>query len=189
MGGLRIIGGTLKGRRLAAPRGLGTRPLPDRIKQSLFDWLGQRLDGLAVVDCCSGSGAFAFEALSRGASRVDAIEPGSHAVPVLRANAIRLGNPRGFVLHPQPFQSVLPRLRDVDLLFADPPFGWYAEDARLITELLSLGAATLAPDGRLILRGERGAEVATLPSALIERERRTYGRNWIAIFERAPATP
>src|SRR5947207_7249924 len=46
---------------------------------------GQRLDGLHVVDCCAGSGAFTFEALSRGASRVDAIEPGRHAVPILRA--------------------------------------------------------------------------------------------------------
>ena len=54
MSGLRIIGGTFKGRRLLAPRGLETRPLPDRIKQALFDWLGQRMDGLVVVDCCAG---------------------------------------------------------------------------------------------------------------------------------------
>src|SRR5687768_3944930 len=67
--GLRIIAGTFKGRRLAAPPGLATRPLPDRVKQALFDWLGQRMDGLHVADCCAGSGAFAFEALSRGARR------------------------------------------------------------------------------------------------------------------------
>src|SRR5205823_3983723 len=90
-GGLRIIAGSLKGRRLLAPRGLDTRPLPDRVKQALFDWLGQRLDGLHVVDCCAGSGAFGFEALSRGAARVDAIESGQHALPVLRANAAKLG--------------------------------------------------------------------------------------------------
>ncbi len=89
---------------LLAPRGLETRPLPDRIKQALFDWLGQRMDGLVVVDCCAGSGAFAFEALSRGARRVEAIEPGAHAVPVLRANAAKLGNPPNLVLHARPFR-------------------------------------------------------------------------------------
>src|SRR5580765_3478673 len=99
MSGLRIIAGTFKGRRLAAPPGFATRPLPDRVKQSLFDWLGQRLDGSHVVDCCAGSGAFSFEALSRGASRVEAIEPGAHAVPVLRANAAKLGSSAGLVVH------------------------------------------------------------------------------------------
>src|SRR5438477_4447271 len=128
MTGLRIIGGAFKGRRLAAPGGLATRPLPDRVKQSLFDWLGQRLDGLHVIDCCAGSGAFAFEALSRGARQVDAIEPAAHAVPVLRANAAKLGDPPNLVLHARPFGAVLPRLDGVDLLFADPPFAWYADE-------------------------------------------------------------
>src|SRR5207244_12836884 len=116
MTGLRIIGGAFKGRRLVAPPGLETRPLPDRVKQSLFDWLGQRLDGLHVVDCCAGSGAFTFEALSRGAGRVDAIEPGEHAVPVLRANAAELGNPTGLVLPAASVQAVLPGRRAVGLL-------------------------------------------------------------------------
>src|SRR2546425_13105210 len=107
MSGLRIIGGTFKGRRLLAPPGLETRPLPDRVKQSLFDWLGRRLDGLHVVDCCAGSRAFAFEALSRGASRVDAIEPGRHAGPGLRANAAQLGNPPGLVVHPPSLEAGL----------------------------------------------------------------------------------
>src|SRR3989454_12074221 len=107
MSGLRIIGGALKGRRLAAPRGLETRPLPDRIKQALFDWLGQRMDGLVVVDCCAGSGAFAFEALSRGARRGGAIEPRAHAGPGLRGNAAKLGKPPNLVLHAPPLPTGL----------------------------------------------------------------------------------
>lgn len=182
--GLRIIGGAFNGRRLAAPRGLATRPLPDRVKQALFDWLGQRMDGLHVVDCCAGSGAFAFEALSRGARRVEVIESGQHAVPVLRANAAKLGNPSGLVLHPLPFQAVLPRLRDVDLIFADPPFPWYANDVAMITELLRLGARALSAGGRLVLRGERGACLPDLPAGLVEAERRTYGRSWLALLHR-----
>src|SRR5229473_889647 len=155
MSGLRIIGGTLKGRRLAAPRGLETRPLPDRVKQALFDWLGQRLDGLLVVDCCAGSGAFAFEALSRGARRVEAIEPGAHAVPVLRANAAKLGNPPNLVLHARPFRAVL----------------------------LRLDGGCLAPAGRFVIRGERGVDLPEMPAGLVERDRRAYGRSWLALFQ------
>ena len=121
MSGLRIIGGAFRGRRLVAPRGLETRPLPDRVKQALFDWLGQRLDGLFVVDCCAGSGAFTFEAFSRGARRVEAIEPGRHALPVLRANAATFGNPPGLIVHALPFEAgerveviVLPASRSTD---------------------------------------------------------------------------
>ena len=175
----------MKGRRLLTPRGLDTRPLPDRVKQALFDWLGQRLDGLHVVDCCAGSGAFSFEALSRGASCVEAIESGPHALPVLRANAAKLGNPPGFVVHARPFQAVLPRLGDVDLVFADPPFAWYTDDPKSITELLRLGAGCLAPDGRLVIRGERGIDLPETPVCLVERERRPYGRSWLALFERS----
>jgi 16S rRNA (guanine966-N2)-methyltransferase len=187
--GLRIIAGAFKGRRLAAPAGLATRPLPDRVKQALFDWLGQRMDGLHVADCCAGSGAFAFEALSRGARRVEVIEPGDHAVPVLRANAARLGNPPALVLHPLPFEAVLPRLHDLDLIFADPPFPWYADDAVKITELLRLGAQALSPAGRLVLRGERGVDLPELPADLVERERRTYGRSWLALLQRTDGAP
>ena len=187
MSGLRIIGGTFKGRRLLAPRGLATRPLPDRVKQALFDWLGQRLDGLVVVDCCAGSGAFAFEALSRGARRVEAIEPGAHALPVLRANAARLGNPPNLVLHARPLRAVLPRLHGVDLLFADPPFAWYANEPGAIAELLRLGARCLAPAGRLVIRGERGADLPELPAGLVERDRRAHGRSWLALLERGAA--
>jgi 16S rRNA (guanine966-N2)-methyltransferase len=187
--GLRIIAGALRGRRIAAPPGLATRPLPDRVKQSLFDWLGQRLDGLHVVDCCAGSGAFAFEALSRGARRVDAIEPGAHALPVLRANAARLGAPAGLVIHGRPFQAVLPALRDVDLVFADPPFPWYAGDAAPIATLLRLGGAALAPGGRFVVRGERGADLPPLPRGLVETDRRHYGRSWLAMLRPAAAAP
>ena len=155
------------------------------MKQALFDWLGQRLDGLSVVDCCAGSGAFTFEALSRGAGRVDAIESGTHALPVLRANAARLGPPAGLVIHARGFEEVLPRLRDVDLVFADPPFAWYADGARRIAELLRLGAAALRRDGRLVIRGERGGDLPALPEGFVEAERRVYGRSWLALLRHA----
>jgi 16S rRNA G966 N2-methylase RsmD len=80
---------------------------------------------------------------------------------------------------------VLPRLDGVDLVFADPPFAWYADETRPIAALLRLAARALAPGGRLVIRGERGVDLPELPAELAERERRTYGRSWLALLERA----
>lgn len=176
---MRVIAGKWKGRTLDAPDGLATRPLPDRIKQSLFDWLGQDLSGLAVADVCAGSGGFGIEAGSRGADVVHLIEPGRHAVPVIRANLRRIGDPPLIRLHPRPFQAVLPDLAGLDLVFADPPFPWFVEEPALITELLRLAAAALAPDGAVVIRGETGTDLPGHPG-LAERERRAYGRSWVA---------
>lgn len=192
--GLRIIGGTHGGRKLLAPPGLDTRPLPDRIKQSLFDWLGQELTDLRVADVCAGSGGFGIEAFSRGASEVHLIEAGRHAVPALTANMRAVGNPAAVRLHNKPFQAVLPALRDLDLIFADPPFPWFQDEPQTLTELLTLAAASLKPEGELVLRGERGQELPPLPRTLRKNEARFYGRSWIIRLVRlrmlaSPSTP
>jgi 16S rRNA (guanine(966)-N(2))-methyltransferase RsmD len=176
---LRVIGGACKGRKLLAPPGLDTRPLPDRIKQSLFDWLGQDLTGLAVADVCAGSGTFACEALSRGARIVHAIESGRHALPTLQANARALGAPATLVIHPRPFQHVLPTLKDLDLVFCDPPFPWFRDDPAALARMLTLAKAALAERGRILVRGERGEDLPTV-AGVREAERRLYGRSWIA---------
>ncbi|HYE05528.1 MAG TPA: RsmD family RNA methyltransferase [Planctomycetota bacterium] len=182
MESLRIIAGSHKGKRLLAPPGLATRPLPDRIKQSLFDWLGQTMDGLRVVDCCAGSGSFACEAISRGAAQVWAIEPGQHALPILKANAKALGNPANLTIVAQPFEAALPRMHGIDVLFMDPPFPWFSDESETLATLLRLGMACLAPDGRLVVRGERGHQLPPV-SGLREAERRLYGRSWVAMLE------
>src|SRR3970282_1067959 len=71
---IRIIGGHFAGRRIAVPSRPGLRPPPDRVRETLFNWLGQRLDGLACLDLFAGSGALGFEAASRGAARVVMVE-------------------------------------------------------------------------------------------------------------------
>ena len=183
-GMLRIIGGTWKGRRIAAPPGLDTRPLMDRIKQSLFDWLGQNLDGLAVADACAGSGSFAFEAASRGARIVHACEPGAQAFTTLSANHRDLGSPAQVVLHRSPFQQVLPSLNALDLVFCDPPFPWFSDDPASIVTLLSLASAALAVDGTILIRAEQGSSLPRV-AGLHEHERRAYGRSWVAALQRA----
>lgn len=177
---LRIIGGDWGGRRLQAPPGLDTRPLTDRIKQSLFDWLGQTMEGWRVADACAGSGAFGIECASRGASEVHMCEPMPYAASTISANLRLVGDPPGLHLHAKSFDRVLPKLNGLDLVFCDPPFPWFRDERERLSELLKLAAAAIGPEGLVVIRGERGE---TLPdTALVERERREYGRSWIAIL-------
>jgi len=186
---LRIIGGAWRGRTLLAPPGLETRPLPDRIKQSLFDWLGQSLDGLTVADVCAGSGAFGCEAASRGATLVHLIESGRQAQDILRANITALGRPASLRLVTRPFQDVLPGLRDLDLIFCDPPFPWFSEQPEVLSALLTLARGALAPSGRLFIRGERGHDLPVLPRGLKLEERRFFGRSYIVRLSPVPLGP
>jgi 16S rRNA (guanine(966)-N(2))-methyltransferase RsmD len=176
---MRIIAGSLKGRRLAAPPGLGTRPLPDRIKQALFDWLGQRFDGKTVADVCAGSGAFGLEAFSRGAAQVWLVEPDAAALKALRANRAACGDPAPVEVVAAPFQAALPRLTGLDLVFCDPPFPWFRDEPETLAELLRLAAAALAPGGEVVVRGERGENLPPVVG-LVEADRRAYGRSWVA---------
>lgn len=183
MAGLRIIAGAWRGRRLEAPPGLDTRPLTDRIKQSLFDWLGQRMDGWRALDACAGSGAFGIECASRGAAEVHLCEPGRHAQPAIRANLHRLGDPAQVRLHPRGFADVLPGLSGLDLVFCDPPFPWFRDQRELLALLLRLAGDAIGPQGVVLVRGERGEELP--PHGLDERGRRAYGRSWVAMLGRA----
>lgn len=175
---IRIISGQWKGRKLLAPPGLATRPLTDRIKQSLFDWLGQTLDEQIVVDTCAGSGSFAFEAASRGAKQVHACEIGRDAIPTILANHKTLGSPSSITIHAVGFEIILPKITNADLIFCDPPFPWFTEEPQHLVQLLTLAAASLAADGRIILRGEQGVR-APIVQGLREVERREYGRSWV----------
>ncbi|MFW5858678.1 MAG: RsmD family RNA methyltransferase [Planctomycetota bacterium] len=183
---LRIIAGTWRQRRIEAPPGRSTRPLPDRIKQSLFDWLGQRCDGWRVIDCCAGSGSFGFEAASRGAVAVDLIEHDPAACALLERNRAGLpGASERCRIHRADACAILPGLGTCDLVFADPPFPWYATQRERLEQLIAAAAAALGEDGRLLLRGERGQDSPSPPTGLRETERRSYGRSWVSLLRRA----
>ena len=91
---MRIIAGRWRGRVLEAPRGRGTRPTADRVRETLFSMLASRLgsfEDLRVADLFAGSGALGFEALSRGAAQASFVENDSKAAAIIRANAEKLG--------------------------------------------------------------------------------------------------
>src|SRR5919108_2491975 len=90
-GELRIIGGTLRGRRWRIPAVAGLRPTPDRVRETLFNWLAPHIAGRRVLDLFAGSGALGFEALSRGAVSATLVEQDRAAQAMLRETATRFG--------------------------------------------------------------------------------------------------
>src|SRR3972149_8681500 len=91
---VRIIAGEWRSRLITFPAEAGLRPTPDRVRETLFNWLGQDLAGMRCLDLFGGSGALAFEALSRGAQEVVLVERSAAVVRSLAANAKRLGAQR-----------------------------------------------------------------------------------------------
>src|SRR5437868_117526 len=147
---MRIVGGDARGRKLRSVPGDSTRPTSDRVRQSLFDLLGQRMDGLAVLDLYAGTGALALEALSRGAAKAVLIEKDAKAFAVLSQNAHELGFVERCTLLHEEVARELPRLRGnaFDLVFSDPPYAMHAAQSTIA----DLAANQLvAAGGRIVL--------------------------------------
>jgi 16S rRNA (guanine966-N2)-methyltransferase len=141
---VRIIGGAYRRRVLHFPDAPGLRPTADRVRETLFNWLGQRLDGLVCLDAFAGSGALGFEAASRGAARVVMLEQERQACDALLNNARILGAGNVEVLRRDARSHLASRNETYDLIFLDPP---YASD--LLQLVLPLAATLLKPDGRI----------------------------------------
>src|SRR5437879_3513375 len=159
---MRIFGGSARGRTLRAVPGSSTRPTADRVRQSIFDLLGQRMDGLSVLDLYAGTGALSLEALSRGAVKAMMIEKDPHAFDVMFMNAEELGfSPRCTLLR-EDVTRELPRLRGqhFDLIFSDPPYAMHAAQSTIA----DLAANHLiAPGGRIVLEMGRREEMPACP--------------------------
>ena len=140
---VRIIGGQWKRTKLPVSDKPGLRPTPDRVRETLFNWLGQDLSGWKCVDAFAGTGALGLEAASRGAADVLLVEQDPQLVAQLWAIQARLAA-TGVKVERANGLSVLARLPPggTDLVFLDPPF-----DANLYEKALAAAAAALAPGG------------------------------------------
>ena len=157
LGEVRLIGGIFRGRKLPVADRPGLRPTPDRVRETLFNWLGQSLEGWRVLDAFAGSGALGFEAASRGAAEALLLELDTVLVASLRASRERLGAEalkveRTEALRwmagcaPQRFEAVL----------LDPPF-----DAGLGAAAMSAAARLVVPGGYVYLEGPAAIDGAT----------------------------
>jgi 16S rRNA (guanine966-N2)-methyltransferase len=121
-GNVRIIGGAWRGRRLAVPAGTEVRPTPDRVRETVFNWLRDVVDRARCLDLFAGTGALGFEALSRGATEAWLVEREKTLADALQAHAAVLGaNARVFRGDARTFLEDSP-LASFDIAFVDPPF-------------------------------------------------------------------
>ncbi|HMM55484.1 MAG TPA: 16S rRNA (guanine(966)-N(2))-methyltransferase RsmD, partial [Candidatus Desulfobacillus sp.] len=122
MSRVRIIGGAWRRRFVGFDDAAGLRPTPDAVRETLFNWLGQDLSGLACLDLFAGSGVLGFEAASRGAAHVTLVERDRRILARLRENAAALGNGRLELVGADALKFLGRTTRRYDLLFLDPPY-------------------------------------------------------------------
>lgn len=156
MSRIRIIGGEWKRRLVSVPAVAGLRPTPDAVRETLFNWLGQDLTGLACLDLFAGSGVLGLEAASRGAVHVTLVESDPRAFAALRVNAEALEGGKGGrleLISADALNFLSGAARRYDLLFLDPPYhrGW-------IERVEPWLPGVLAPDARIYAEAEHRLE-------------------------------
>lgn len=172
---LRIVGGSLRGRKWTFPDAPGLRPTPDRVRETLFNWLSPHIAGMRVLDLFAGSGALAFEALSRGAAAATLVESDRATATGLRATSARFGLKQAGVENADALAVLgAAAAASFDLIFLDPPFAadllapalkligqrrLLAEGGYCYVELPADAALPPLPEGWLAHRAGRAGEV------------------------------
>jgi len=168
---MRVIGGEAKGRRLHSPVGKATRPLTDRVRESLFSALAARVPGARVLDLFAGTGSIGLEALSRGAASAVFVESNRVALEALRRNldAVGLG---GLVVAGTVEQHVDRLEGPFDLVFVDPPYPMSDDD---VGRILEATAGLLTDDGIIVVHRRSGAKLTAGSAMLSSVWHRRYG--------------
>ena len=177
-GEVRLIGGLWKRSKLPVLDRPGLRPTPDRVRETLFNWLGQDLSGWRVLDAYAGTGALGFEAASRGAAEVLMIEKDAQALDGLRVVKERLQAAQVQLLA----SDALAWLKRAeanrwDLVLLDPPF-----DTDVVNVALAAAAPTLAEGGRVYVEAPR--ELQTAPAGLLRHRHLRAGAVHAHLFVR-----
>ena len=154
MSKIRITGGEWRSRMIQVIDAPGLRPTPDRVRETLFNWLGQDMSGLTCLDLFAGSGILGFEAASRGAERVTFVERDPKVLAALRRNADVLGGGRLELVRDDAVKFLglaAAQDRRYDLVFLDPPYrqGW-------LDQVWPGLAAVLRPGARVYVEAETG---------------------------------
>lgn len=181
-GQLRIIAGQWRSRRFSFPDGPGLRPTPDRVRETVFNWLAPYVEGARVLDCFAGSGAMLLEALSRGAGNALALDLNPHSVAALRGHLQALACDCAQVQQVDALRLLQQApATPFDLVFLDPPFH---------QNLLATACALLEDNGWLTPRAWIYCESEAAPSSLglpanwrLHREKHT-GQVYYSLWQR-----
>lgn len=150
---VRIIGGAWRSRLLPFPDVVGLRPTPDRVRETLFNWLGQIMDGKTCLDLFAGSGAMGFEALSRGARNVVMVERDARVAKSLRDNAAALHAENCELVEADALKFLGRETRCFDVIFVDPPYG-----LELLPQILPGLTSRLAENGMVYAESSSAVE-------------------------------
>jgi 16S rRNA (guanine(966)-N(2))-methyltransferase RsmD len=178
---VRIVGGSLGGRVLRAPAGRDTRPTTEKVRQALFNILGE-VEGDHILDLFAGSGALGIEALSRGAGHVTFVDGGKEALTAVRSNLAQLGlTDRSEVIAGDAVKHaarLVPK-QPWRVVFVDPP---YASDLA-VKAVLALPVAHLAPGAVIVIEHDRRNAPPDALGSLLRTDQRRYGDTMISFFE------
>ncbi|AYC31109.1 16S rRNA (guanine(966)-N(2))-methyltransferase RsmD [Pseudomonas cavernae] len=174
-GELRIIGGAWRSRKFSFPMAHGLRPTPNRVRETLFNWLAPYVAGAKVLDLFAGSGALYLEALSRGAGSALAVDTHMAAIASLRQTLATLKCDNGQLLHGDGLRHLESQpATPFDLVFLDPPFGhdllesactlleakgWLAADAWIYTESEAAPSSLALPSNWRLHREQKAGQV------------------------------
>lgn len=178
---LRIIGGQWRSRRLAFPDVPGLRPTPDRVRETLYNWLAAHINGAHLLDCFAGSGALFLEGLSRGATGGTALELNRNAVASLRDNLQLLDASQGEVIHTDSLHWLdQSASRQFDLVLLDPPFhqGLLQRSCQLVQE-----QGWLAPDALIYTESEQPPSTLGLPTSWQLHREKHSGQVYYALWK------
>ena len=180
---MRIVAGSARGRALKGPKGEGIRPTAARVRQALFDVLGQFLEGGEALDLFAGTGALGLEALSRGISRVVFVDSGREAQALVRENATATGFERQIELMPMDALKAIAQLasaqRRFELVFADPPYAQLAI-AKLVAAIEQGGL--LAESGWLCVEHDKREDAPEEVGLLARVDQRRFGDTLVSLF-------
>ena len=178
---MRVIAGVARGQPLAAPRDRGTRPITDRVKETLFAILSERVPDARVLDLYAGSGAIGIEALSRGAASATFVEKARSALVALRANLERTRLADLADVVPLDVERYLAAASHGpwDLVFLDPPY-----EVRDIVAPLRAVEPHLAPDAMVVIKHFWRIEVPEVAGLRPVRQRR-FGETMLSFLEAA----
>jgi 16S rRNA (guanine966-N2)-methyltransferase len=182
-GRVRIIGGALRNSRLDVPAQAGLRPTPERVRETVFNWLAPLISGARCLDVCAGTGALGIEALSRGAASVVFVERDAQVARALSGNLVRLKTVGGTVDTTSAQDYLRGAAQRFDVVFLDPPFAldlWSA-----LAQQLEAGG-WLAPAALIYVESPRTA-VPVLPAQWQVHREAVAGAVRYALYRHVPA--